>query len=155
MLKYLLRFAFVFFLFSQQFSFAQLVGGAGVYANFGVEADAYENRLQFPDNNGNLLTTPNTDDWFVNTALYPGAGLGVIDQSLPFPLVGNNAFERRQSITTPTFPFPYPVVNGDLWIDAVYGRDTYSAQGNTDLTIFFGNIRQEFRQSKYLEPRFR
>lgn len=96
--KYLLRFAFAFFLFSQQFGFAQLVGGAGVYANFGVEADAYANHLQF----GNLPNTAaGTDDWFINTSLYPGFGLGVIDQSLPFPPVGNNAFERRQSITTP------------------------------------------------------
>jgi hypothetical protein len=121
-------------------SYGQLVGGAAVKANFGVEADAYANLLQF----GNFDGPANTDDWFNET--YIGNGKGVIDESsaaanrAAIMANSNFTFELRQSITTPTFPFPYPVVDGNgvpyLWLDAVYGRDTNSAQGTKDSSIF-------------------
>ena len=129
-------------------SYGQLVGGGAVKANFGVEADAYANLLHFP------IPTPHpdaigTDDWFVNQDRFPGSGKGVINQEPPYEpglnVDGNNIpFVRRQSITDPTPPFPFPVVvstvNGVpvpyLWLDAVYGRDTNSAQGNIDSSIF-------------------
>jgi hypothetical protein len=71
----------------------------------------------------------------------------VIDQSNAAGLItliqgtdkNNYAFERRQSVTTPTLPFPFPVVDGYLWLDSVYGRDNNSAQGTSDLSIFAGS----------------
>ena len=142
------------FLFSFNVS-AQLVGDATVKANFGVEADVYANVLQFPNADVPPIPLPSpldTDDWFGTTPSLPGdSGLnkpyGVIDQTnaaaieaLITGTPGNNyAFEKRQSVTTPTFPFPYPIVDGYLWIDAVYGRDHNSAQGSSDLSIFGGS----------------
>ncbi len=121
-------------------SYSQLVGGATVKANFGVEADAHANLLQF----GNLGGPPNTDDWFNH--VYPGTGRGVIDETNAAArrtsiLANNNfSFSERQ-IAFPLDPInypnvPFPVVDGYLWIDAVYGRDTNSAQSNSDTSIF-------------------
>jgi hypothetical protein len=121
-------------------SYSQLVGGAAVKANFGVEADAHANLLQF----GNLGGPPNTDDWFNH--VYPGTGRGVIDETNAAArrtsiLANNNfSFSERQ-VVFPLDPInypnvPFPVVDGYLWIDAVYGRDTNSAQGNSDSSIF-------------------
>ena len=121
-------------------SYSQLVGGATVKANFGVEADAHANLLQF----GNLGGPPNTDDWFNH--VYPGTGRGVIDETNAAArrtsiLANNNfSFSERQ-VVFPLDPInypnvPFPVVDGYLWIDAVYGRDTNSAQGNSDSSIF-------------------
>jgi len=130
----------LFLVFSQAPVYSQLVGGSAVQANFGVEADAYANLLQF----GPVLnSTTNTDDWFVKipaptdmTDPFYGSGKGVIDQSAPFPPINNTSFTRGQSVTTPAPGFQYPIVDGRLWIDAVYGRDTHSAQSNKDSSIF-------------------
>ncbi|WP_338645735.1 T9SS type A sorting domain-containing protein [Flavobacterium sp. KS-LB2] len=123
--------------FGQAPIYGQLVGGAAVKANFGIEADGYANLLQF----GNFNPGPaNTDDWFNST--YPGSGKGVIDISgaaaLRTSILANNnfSFTKGQSVTTPAPGLPYPVVDGFLWIDSVYGRDTNSAQGNSDSSIF-------------------
>ena len=137
-------------MFSPTFAYSQLVGSSAVKGNFGIEGDVYANWLQFP----NIavppvdITTPaaGTDDWFVD-ALYTGSGRGVIDQSMPYPIIDNTAFERRQSITTPTAPFPYPVVpavgppwtGSYLWLDAVYGRDTYVKGGGAETSYFAGS----------------
>ncbi|HKX85306.1 MAG TPA: hypothetical protein VJL37_01445 [Flavobacterium sp.] len=140
---------FLFSFFSVNTS-AQLVGDATVKANFGVEADVYANTLQFPNLDVPPVPLPSplgTDDWFVNQTLYPGSGKGVIDQSNAAGLItliqgtdkNNYAFERRQSVTTPTLPFPFPIVDGYLWLDSVYGRDNNSAQGTSDLSIFGGS----------------
>ncbi|MGL2987501.1 hypothetical protein ACSVH5_07890, partial [Flavobacterium sp. RSSA_27] len=130
--------------FSQN-TYGQLVGGAAVKANFGVEGDAYANLLQF----GSLSNQNGTDDWFQQT--YPGPGFGVIDQSLPFPLLNNTPFSRRQSITSTTPGYVsingYPVVRSGLgadqadflWLDAVYGRDTYVKGGNSETSYFAGS----------------
>jgi hypothetical protein len=128
---------------------AQLVGDATVKANFGVEADVYANQLQFPNADVPPIPLPvsalGIDDWFkLSNDL--GSGKGVIDQSNAVGLKAtiqaqpnnNYAFEKRQSVTTPTLPFPYPIIDGYLWIDSVYGRDNISAQGTNDLTIFGG-----------------
>jgi hypothetical protein len=123
-------------------SYGQLVGGAAVKANFGIDADGYANLLQF----GDLPGPSGTDDWFNTT--YPGPGKGVIKQTDPIPATPNEAFSFRQSITTPTAPFPYPVVGGllvapwtgsYLWLDAVYGRDNYVKGGNAEKSYFAGS----------------
>ena len=121
-------------------SYAQLVGGAVVKANFGVEADAYANVLEF----GGLTGAAGTDDWFVNSTAFPilVPGKGVVDQSnaaaYKAQVLGDNnaSFEVRQANYPITFPFPYPIVDGNLWLDTVYGRDNNSAQGNSDNSIF-------------------
>ncbi|MES2725714.1 MAG: hypothetical protein V4643_01335, partial [Bacteroidota bacterium] len=128
----------LFLVFFQAPIYGQLVGGAAVKANFGIEADAYANLLQF----GSLPNQAGTDDWFNTT--YPGSGKGVISvtdaATLKASLLANNnhAFTKGQSITTPAPGLPYPIVDGFLWIDSVYGRDTNSAQGNGDSSIFAG-----------------
>ncbi|MDI6031695.1 T9SS type A sorting domain-containing protein [Flavobacterium sp. LB2P84] len=128
----------LFLVFGQTPIYGQLVGGAAVKANFGIEADAYANLLQF----GNLAGPDNTDDWFNST--YTGTGKGVIDitgaAALRTSILANNnySFTKGQSVTTPAPGFPYPIVDGFLWIDSVYGRDTNSAQGNSDSSIFAG-----------------
>ncbi|WP_281226384.1 hypothetical protein [Flavobacterium aquiphilum] len=130
-------------------SYGQLVGSSAVKANFGVDADAYANLLQFSNIANPPIALPSavaTDDWFQTS--YPGPGFGVIDQSIPFPdVTDNHAFSRRQSITTPTAPFPFPVVHsgiganeGDyLWLDAVYGRDNYVQGGSAEKSYFAGS----------------
>ncbi|WP_211196231.1 hypothetical protein, partial [Flavobacterium sp. H122] len=148
--KKLLQFVFSFFvLLTGNSAFSQLVGDATVKANFGVEADVYANQLQFPNSDIPPVPLPSaigTDDWFVDPILFPGSGKGVIDQSNAAAIEAtilatpkyNYAFELRQSVTTPTFPFPYPIVDGYLWLDSVYGRDNISGQGENDLSIFSG-----------------
>jgi len=126
--------------------YGQLVGSSSVQANFGTEADVYANRLQFPNVDVPPIALPSaagTDDWFVNQSLYPGTGKGVIDVSnaanLEALILSNNRnypFEVRQSVTTPTIPFPFPIVDGFLWIDSVYGRDTQTGQGRQDSSRF-------------------
>ncbi|MES2239854.1 MAG: hypothetical protein V4497_06285, partial [Bacteroidota bacterium] len=128
-------------------SFGQLVGSSAVKANFGIDADVYSDLLQFPNIASPAIPLPSavaTDDWFQTS--YPGPGFGVIDQSIPFPNVtDNHAFSRRQSVTTPTAPFPFPVVvSGSspqpyLWLDAVYGRDNYVVGGNAEKSYFAGS----------------
>ncbi|GIZ09823.1 hypothetical protein FUMI01_25490, partial [Flavobacterium sp. UMI-01] len=135
------------FIFNQNVVFSQLVGSSAVKANFGIDADVYSDLLEFPNIANPLVPLPSavgTDDWFGKS--YPGPGFGVIDQSplTPAEMVSNTAFVRRQSITTPTAPFPFPVVpsgTGDnirpyLWLDAVYGRDTYSKGGSGEKSYF-------------------
>jgi len=124
---------------TQTTTYGQLVGSSAVKGNFGIDGDIYANLLQF----SNIAVPPvpigtpaaGTDDWFVNS----GGGLGVIDESMPYPIINNTAFSRRQSVTTPTSPYPYPVVNGYLWVDAVYGRDTYVKGGGAETSYFAGS----------------
>ena len=114
---------------------AQIVSGAAVRANFGIDADVYANRLQF----GGLAGAFGTDDWFVNLSNWNGPGLGVIDvtnaTSLKSSIQNNNNFTfiKRMSV-------PYNTTIGtNIWIDAVYARDNNSTQGNSDLSVFSGN----------------
>jgi hypothetical protein len=126
--------ALLLLVFSQESLHAQKISGAAVQANFGIDADVYANRLQF----GGLSTTtfPKTDDWFLNTAKWSGDGLNVILQDSVTHFKNkilansNSPFERRMSKGKNT------LVDGYLWIDAVYGRDGNSAQGNKDVTVF-------------------
>ncbi|WP_157515063.1 hypothetical protein, partial [Gaetbulibacter saemankumensis] len=141
---------------STQFFYAQDVGSTVIKANFGIDGDAYANESEFLNlddpNNPVLVNGANTDDWFLNLASYPGTGLGVIDQTQPAP-AGNTPFERRQSITADDVgnarvPFAianFPVVidlsggpTAYLWLDAVYGRDTYVSGGGTETSYFAG-----------------
>ncbi len=146
-------------------SYGQLVGNGAIKANFGVDADAYANFIGFSIEDPNLPAPPpqagaalNTDDWFLTTVSpYPtGDGLNVINQSnaathLTAVQADNNAtFFERQSKTAADFgtdPDVYAVYAGFpavkkganspyLWLDAVYGRDTNSAQSNNDASIF-------------------
>ena len=120
---------------SFQESKAQIVAGAALKANFGIDADVYANRLQF----GNLAGPIGTDDWFANPSLWPGSGLGVIDVTnaagIKASILANNnfSFEKRMSV-------PYNTILGtNIWIDAVYARDNNSAQSNNDTSVFSGN----------------
>lgn len=119
--------------FSQGSLYAQKISGAAVQANFGIDADVYANHEQF--------TVPpvdesDVDDWFLNTTKWPGDGLNVIlqDSVTHFKNLilanSNSPFERRMSVPKNT------VVDSYLWIDAVYGRDGNSTQGNKDATVF-------------------
>ncbi len=102
-----------------------------VNSGFSVDADAYSNYIQF--GNGSLN---DTDDWFSNDILNAGNGLAVIDTSntsLFFSQLiakRNIAFYRNQS--NEKFSF----VDGNLWMDAVYGRDYIGSNPEVDNTAF-------------------
>ncbi|UQD56370.1 hypothetical protein [Flavobacterium sp. K5-23] len=145
-------------------SYGQFVGSSAVKAGFGVDGDAYANLVQFgnldppPPIPHPLTPLTGTDDWFKIVVPTPppspfnGSGLGVIEQSLTgvvgnptFDIVAainansNTSFVKRQSFPPLSF---VPGLDKDnnivdyLWIDAVYGRDGNSAQGNKDSSIF-------------------
>ncbi|SHN21779.1 hypothetical protein, partial [Flavobacterium xinjiangense] len=140
-------------------SYGQDVGSSAVKANFGIDGDVYSGLFQFQPNPPvvPLIDGTGTDDWFLGAS-----GLGVIDEAIPRsnpdsdlipnPMT-NTSFERRQSIFAPTAPFPYPVVpiagydpsnpatwtGRYLWLDAVYGRDTYVKGGNAETSYFAGS----------------
>jgi PKD repeat protein len=124
------------FLFSQGSLYAQKISGAAVQANFGIDADVYANHEQFT-----LPPVPssNVDDWFLKISGDPswsGDGLNVILQDSVTYFKdrilanSNTAFERRMSVAKGT------TVGSYLWLDAVYGRDGNSSQGNKDVTVF-------------------
>ncbi|MFL1013652.1 hypothetical protein ACIEHO_16190, partial [Jejuia sp. DST062] len=135
----------IFGLSTQSF-YAQDVGSSSVQANFGIDGDVYSGVLQFPNNEDPLVPLPapgGTDDWFQGPS-----GLGVIDElgsaNLGNPLsdpnppnsTDNVAIELRQSVWQLNSPFPFPLVNGDLWLDAVYGRDNYVQGGSAENSYF-------------------
>jgi hypothetical protein len=107
----------------------------GVPANFGVDADLQADTTQF----GGLGIGLTTDDWFDPK---PGAGfegIGVTDTTgggafraliLPGGAAANRTFVRHMA-----FPFG-EIVNGSLFLDAVYARDNHSAGGEVDSTVF-------------------
>jgi len=115
-------------------TFGQVVTqGAAVKANFGIDADVYANRLQYGGLPG---PEAGTDDWFENQTLWPGLGMGVIDQTdaaahkTAAQADKNYSFEERMSVPRNT------VINGITWIDAVYFRDNNATQDRTDATVF-------------------
>ncbi|OYX79683.1 MAG: hypothetical protein B7Y83_19240, partial [Flavobacteriales bacterium 32-34-25] len=73
-------------------------------------------------------------------------GLNPASDPIPNPMT-NTSFELRQSIFAASDPFPYPVVppsafpwtGSYLWLDAVYGRDTYVKGGNAETSYFAGS----------------
>ncbi|WP_189337166.1 SprB repeat-containing protein, partial [Flavobacterium laiguense] len=135
-------------------SYGQDVGSSAVKANFGIDGGVYSGVFEFQPNPvpNPLIDGVNTDDWFLGAS-----GLGVIDEiganpkSNTIPTT-NTSFELRQSIFAPTAPFPFPVVplagydsnnpatwtGKYLWLDAVYGRDTYVKGGNAETSYFAG-----------------
>ncbi len=139
-------------------SFGQDVGSSAIKANFGIDGDVYANRTQFKNFDTPLnpvkLDSLGTDDWFLKISSWPGSGLGVIDEVLPkgnpdsdaitLPITQNTSFQRRQSVYEPNVPgVPFPVVVGGdgmpyLWLDAVYGRDTYVKGGGAETSYFAG-----------------
>ncbi|RVT75926.1 hypothetical protein EOD40_10770, partial [Flavobacterium sufflavum] len=133
-------------------SFGQDVGSSAVKANFGIDGDVYSGSFQFQANPAPIVPIPgiNTDDWFKGAT-----GKGVIDETIPKanpfsdvipnPMT-NTSFQRRQSEFIPNRladNIPFPVVNSNgtdyLWIDAVYGRDTYVKGGNAEKSYFAGS----------------
>ncbi|MGZ3888531.1 MAG: hypothetical protein ACXVBP_13950, partial [Flavisolibacter sp.] len=124
---------FILFFFFHQPIHAQLVGGPTVKANLGVDGDVYANTQLLG------TTVPNTDDWFLNTTVYPGTGKNIIDQTQSAELRAavlanlNDAFSLRMSVPQLT------VVDGRLWVDAVYGRDNNSIGSSVDASIFSGS----------------
>ncbi len=118
-------------------SYGQIVTeGATVKVNFGIDADIYANQLTVWQGDSTLAT----DDWFDNDALYPGGGLGVIDQTNAAALLTavqanyNTSFELRMS-STPDRNWTDPST-GLLWIDAVYFRDWNSQGSFNDMSVF-------------------
>ncbi|MDX1463422.1 MAG: hypothetical protein R3359_10220, partial [Marinirhabdus sp.] len=113
---------------------AQIIIESGTLsADFGVDADVQTNGTWRIYNAGVLQNdmTGTSDDWFSNSPLYPGGGLGVIDASLPLPNTGGNAAFIRE-MSQPDFS----INNGNLWLDAVYIRDPNWAGNNQDFSIF-------------------
>ncbi|SDJ51120.1 hypothetical protein SAMN05192550_2204, partial [Flavobacterium glycines] len=139
-------------LFFSANSYGQDVGSSKVKANFGIDGDVYSGLFQFQPNPAPIVPVPGTniDDWFKGAT-----GKGVIDEVIPKsnpysdlipnPMT-NTAFQRRQSEFIPNrladnIPFPVVSSNGAdyLWIDAVYGRDTYVKGGNAETSYFAGS----------------
>src|SRR4051812_4937880 len=59
---------------------APLIDGAGVGANFGVDADLYANRLQFGYfNPWTTDTTPSGKDDYFKASTWAGSGIAVLD----------------------------------------------------------------------------
>ncbi|WP_345015473.1 hypothetical protein, partial [Aestuariibaculum suncheonense] len=132
---------------STQFFYAQDVGSSTVQANFGIDGDVYSGVLKFQNVENPIVPLPvdptGIDDWFKGPS-----GFGVIDElgsanggnplSDPNPpnSMDNVAIELRQSVWLPSDGFPFPLVNGDLWLDAVYGRDNYVKGGSAEMSYF-------------------
>lgn len=96
-------------------SFAQ---NPGTGSNFAVDGDLYSGVRTFPP----PLIEDATDDWFQSAA-----GLGVIEEVNTASIAtllqagGNPTFEARMS------QLQNSVVDGQIWIDAVYARDHFGA----------------------------
>ena len=99
----------------------------GVGARFGVDGGLFSGILEFP-----VGTVSPTDDWFKGS----GDGLGVIDESVAATislLLQNNTnpvFEVRMSQPASS------VIDGQIWIDAIYARDNFGGTGHTDPTSY-------------------
>ncbi len=126
---------------------AQLVGNENVKANFGIDADVYADTLTFGTFS---VAEEGTDDWFDSDLR--NTGEGVIDTNGAAALKTllqtatqaqrNRRFEKRMS---------YPinsVVNGTRWLDAVYGRDNFSAASENDSSVFVGTSDKNFHNPK-------
>jgi len=117
------RMFFLWLLILTTISFSQ---NPGTGSNFAVDGDLFSGVQEFPD-----LLIDATDDWFQGAA-----GLGVIEEvntaSITTLLTagGNPTFEARMS------QLQNSVVNGQIWIDAVYARDHFGGTGFTDPTSF-------------------
>jgi hypothetical protein len=95
---------------------------------FGVDGGLYSNRTEFPTE-----TADASSDWFFRG---PGTGNGVIDtlKRAAFQLLlqgtGNPLLEARMNTGI------YSKVDGQVRIDAVFGRDMFGGTGAIDLTSF-------------------
>lgn len=134
---------FLFFIGSN--TYAQTVDlKTTVQAGFGIDADVQDDVLYF-----NVLNFPaeGTDDWTRDEADgNPATGAGVIEapsaSQLAGLLAGNNVpVTLRMSEEIYTYP---EGPNGELWIDAVYYRDTRSNGDNVDLSVFEQDINKNF-----------
>ncbi|TDQ28928.1 hypothetical protein DFQ07_1309, partial [Tenacibaculum caenipelagi] len=123
-------FLVILFLFSITTLHAQSIPTeTTVKANFGVDSDVHSGIVSFP--NG-MVFPFGTDDWFLGES-----GKGVIDETPTATtaalLVDDNATaEIRMSVPI------YSIVDGRLWIDAVFIRDQNAQGNNTDSNVFTG-----------------
>ena len=109
-----------------------------VIAKFGVEADLYANINELDPSNSAF---DDTDDWFLDDQ-WTGDGLNVIAQS-GTDSGGNNVADVISTITSGNFSGEirmskpiYSMVDGYLWIDAVYFRDQRTNGPLVDATFF-------------------
>ncbi|MBA6156934.1 hypothetical protein H3Z83_10435, partial [Tenacibaculum sp. S7007] len=129
-LKSITGFLVVLFLFSMNVAQSQNINTeTSVHANFGIDADVFSGIVSFP--NGGVFPSA-TDDWFLGAS-----GKGVIDETPTATtaalLVDDNASaEIRMSVPI------YSVVDGRLWIDAVFIRDQNAQGNNSDSNVFTG-----------------
>lgn len=108
-----LTFAQLFLLvFGQASLYAQFVGLSNVRSNFGIDGDTNADLPQFPNITNSPVPLPSalaTNDWF--QTIYPKHGFGVIKQTDLIPV-------------SPKYK------------DAVYGRDSYAIEANTEKSCF-------------------
>ncbi|WP_208639303.1 hypothetical protein, partial [Tenacibaculum discolor] len=100
-----------------------------VQANFGVDSDVYSGIVSFP--NGAVFPF-GTDDWFLGDS-----GKGVIDET-PTAVTANLLVDDNASAEIRMSVPIYTVVDGRLWIDAVFIRDQNAQGNNTDSNVFTG-----------------
>jgi hypothetical protein len=125
------HFYFIALLIAMHFhTFAQLNNG-GLNAYFGVDADTRAGYVKYGPTTGTI----GSDDWFSSST---ASGNNVIDTAnaayyRSLLQSGNNiGFSQHMSV-------PYnTVVNGRLWLDALYCRDHIVNEISSDTTTFIG-----------------
>lgn len=109
--------------------YAQLnVSKGKVIINFGIDADVHSGVVTY---NSFGDAAFGTDDWFQGAS-----GLGVIDETQ------GNALFQGQANPAGLLPMSVPqfsVVDGRLWVDAIFARDNHWTGNNKDATIFQGS----------------
>lgn len=132
LLRYVFLIAALLFILIGE-SISQIDNDGCVQANFGVDAGVFSNQFEF----GNFSTSGvGSNDWFVGSG---GSGIGVVDES-NFSAIqtllqggGNPIYEERMKYELSS------LVNGQVMIDAVFGRDYFGGSGYTDQTAFISS----------------
>ena len=123
-----MRLICIIYLCTFQWSFAQEETlKTTVKANFGVDADVKSGSLKFSNSDGTK-----TDDWFLGPT-----GRGVIDVSNQATINRLNSGENISAIFGMSQPLN-SIIDGNLWLDAVYFRDYFSHNNEKDENIFGG-----------------
>jgi hypothetical protein len=108
-------------------SIGQLTNG-GINAYFGIDGDTYNNYVKYGNSSGIIPS----DDWFSSSPF----SYNVIDTSNAANYLSllqggaNIGFNKRMSVPL------FSVINGKLWLDAVYGRDYIASNSMVDSTAF-------------------
>ncbi|TRO62869.1 hypothetical protein FGM01_14400, partial [Christiangramia sabulilitoris] len=116
-------------------------------ANFGVEADLYANVLDNETQPGDPDFS-NTDDWFLNSELWSGSGLGVINVTggeapAKIALWDGESNENISDTLRQSMPI-YSIVEGRTWIDALYARDQRTNGNLRDNSYFTSSSDKNF-----------